>query len=370
MKNIKFVLREIQLPFRFTFAHSRSSRREGANIILEIHHPDGQVGYGETLYRSYLTGESFDSIVEDIKDFKNHLIEFDFLASASPKPFLNELYYRRKNLRNNASFCAFDLAVYDLHAKINNRSIASYFNASRTEKLVTVPIGLNMPIILVVLIASFFGFREFKIKVDDQSLDKTLFALKLLKILRLKFRLDANEAWDDKTIVQALSRIPKSINSIEQPTEPNNFAACYSLVKNKNLKIRWVADESIISLEDAHSLMALDKNIVWNLRFAKNGGITGIQNLMDLANDNSVEYQLGVLVGETGLLASVLAFFSGITNCQHVEYGFNDFFLNHNPFKNPPLPIHGKSRWSDRKSGVFSRRKIDLNRLTTRTVEI
>ena len=55
------------IPMR-TFEHAASSRALAEAIIVRAEFNDGHVGWGEALPRPYVTGESLDSVVDDIRE--------------------------------------------------------------------------------------------------------------------------------------------------------------------------------------------------------------------------------------------------------------------------------------------------------------
>jgi len=70
------------LPLRRPFRHAAKTRHEADPIVVEIELADTTCGYGETLARSYVTGETAETIVRTIKD---ELLET--LVTFRPKNF-------------------------------------------------------------------------------------------------------------------------------------------------------------------------------------------------------------------------------------------------------------------------------------------
>src|SRR5947207_5426193 len=65
-----------------------------------------------------------------------------------------------------------------------------------------------------------------------------------------------------------------------------------------------MAAESICTLADAQRLLDHDACDVWNLRVGKCGGLLGTLELVRMAAAHGIGCQLGVLVGETGILGT------------------------------------------------------------------
>ena len=56
----------LAIPLRQKFAHAARERRCADPIVVQIELADGTCGYGETLPRDYVTGESRESVLEAI----------------------------------------------------------------------------------------------------------------------------------------------------------------------------------------------------------------------------------------------------------------------------------------------------------------
>src|SRR5205809_2381286 len=56
----------LRIPFVESFRHSTSARSFSDSIVVRARAEDGTVGYGEGLARSYVTGETVESMVSHI----------------------------------------------------------------------------------------------------------------------------------------------------------------------------------------------------------------------------------------------------------------------------------------------------------------
>src|SRR3712207_6009633 len=55
------------IPFVEAFAHSTKSRTHSDSIVVRLEGADGTVGYGEGIARSYVTGETVETSVKQIR---------------------------------------------------------------------------------------------------------------------------------------------------------------------------------------------------------------------------------------------------------------------------------------------------------------
>ncbi|MFT6975405.1 MAG: L-alanine-DL-glutamate epimerase-like enolase superfamily enzyme, partial [Bermanella sp.] len=59
-------LRVLDIPFVVVFKHSTKSRSNVENILVEVELESGIIGYGESLPRDYVTGETIQSVKESL----------------------------------------------------------------------------------------------------------------------------------------------------------------------------------------------------------------------------------------------------------------------------------------------------------------
>ena len=58
-----FELWSVDLPFRHAFKHAAAERRQSDSLFLQCTLDDGSIGFGESLPRAYVSGESRDGAV-------------------------------------------------------------------------------------------------------------------------------------------------------------------------------------------------------------------------------------------------------------------------------------------------------------------
>ncbi|MBP5231840.1 MAG: hypothetical protein J6333_00365, partial [Planctomycetes bacterium] len=82
----------VRIPFRFSFRHALAERRQADSVLLRVELAGGAVGWGEAVPRAYLTGESVESVVDDLRArWAPALRELDFPPRESPLPALAPL---------------------------------------------------------------------------------------------------------------------------------------------------------------------------------------------------------------------------------------------------------------------------------------
>src|SRR5262245_3010550 len=77
----RITIYRLRIPFHQTFRHALQSREESDAVVVKITDSEGRAGYGESLPRSYVTGETTESMIARIRD---HLAPKIFAESFAP----------------------------------------------------------------------------------------------------------------------------------------------------------------------------------------------------------------------------------------------------------------------------------------------
>jgi L-alanine-DL-glutamate epimerase-like enolase superfamily enzyme len=361
-------LREVKIPFRFSFKHALATRREAHNLILTLHTDAGTRGFGEVIPRPYLTGESIASAWEDIiSHYWPAIRELRLKIGAYPREALHPLYLWASEQEKTAAYAGVDLAVWDAWARTSQRPGYSLFGQSRPLAVpLTGPLGEGSFRYLwrTTCIMKALGFQHFKVKVGNP---RDLPVIRLVRQLvgpRCDLRVDANGGWDVAQAIQMAAELRRfNVSSVEQPIPAGNVSDLARVQQEGGLPV--MADESLCTLEDARTLLAEQAADIWNLRLAKVGGFTGMLAILELAGyplpsallDQATAdlksrlqpvYQpkmhLGVLVGETALISAAARACLGLCPYLHVEYGYPKVLLKINPFQGDPGGYSGTGR--------------------------
>lgn len=314
----------VLLPFRFAFKHSLASRSDSTNVIVRVTLENTLTGatvfgLGESVPREYVTGETCQSAVAEIKDhFAGTLIGQTFADENKPTNSACRLLEQTAAAMNvygrrvGASFCALELALLDAAAKLEKVSICNWLaerNGRRAVDFINyggvIPFGKRNALTALLYFYKFYGYKTVKLKVgDDPELD--LFTVRKARELlgnSTVIRVDANCAWDfDRTV--EFSRSVKAFNvaSIEQPVPFDHLHELVELTKSVEPEI--VVDESLCTVEEAENLAKMKACSGFNIRISKVGGLIAAQKIVDIASKNGIKIHLGAQVGESGILTA------------------------------------------------------------------
>lgn len=308
MRITGFEVITVDIPLRMSVDHALAKRKHARNILVRADSDAGQSGWGECCPREYVTGESIASVREELaKNILPRLVgqEFDSLetVTAHLTAILDELARNQQ-----AAFCAAELAVLDLVGRATDRSAGDVLGPVVQEQARYSGVLATADPDEVKERCGFmrkFGVDAVKIKTVI-TLDENL---QLLEIAReilgpdVRFRLDANAAWDaDETIRQLEAMAAFGIEGIEQPVPADDFAGMQAVTAAGLAPV--VADESLCSLEDAKKYAEGKGCDIFNIRVSKCGGLINAGRIKRVADEAGLRCQLGAQVGETGILSA------------------------------------------------------------------
>ena len=157
-------------------------------------------------------------------------------------------------------------------------------------------------------------FRDYKLKVGkDAAQDEANLAECVRQLgrglkrrrgpTRRTLRVDANGAWDLAEAVRRAETLARyRVIAVEQPLAKGDEAALAELRRRTSVPI--MLDESLITLGEAEERVRGGQVDLFNIRISKNGGLVQSLRMADLAHRLGVDFQLGCMVGETGVLTA------------------------------------------------------------------
>lgn len=309
----------VRIPLRRPVRHASHVRSHSDNLLVHCVLYDGKEGWGESVPREYVTGETVQTAFELLKasDLRAQLPEvknFHDAIAVAEELKLNPVPDDDRGCRGNAARCAVELAFLDACGKSFGESFTTltqrtaldmyHFTESvRYSGVVTSSTGWKLRALALGL--RIYGFAQVKTKVGIAGHDDVarLRTIRRLVGSRVKLRVDANEAWPAD---QAAARIhelePFDIISVEQPVPHEEVAALADIRKEVSTPI--MLDESLCSMTDAENAVAWAWCDRFNLRLSKCGGYIPTLRLAQFARKNNIRCQLGCQVGETAILSA------------------------------------------------------------------
>ncbi len=339
-------LYRIRIPFKKAFRHALSERSATDNIVVETRLEDGAVGYGEGLPREYVTGETPEGVIASLRNLPPSLFQSDFKSLGELVEFLDSEILSRKYFKqdreNNTARSVLELSLTDAYC----RSFKTTFGHVAQEIIPDLPERTGSPVYYDGVVSlgnraeslwnavkmKLFGFRRIKVKAgtDDEHLFQTLKVLRRIAGGRVDIRIDVNGAWN---LEHAASTIPKllpfSVSAIEQPLPHSQLFQMKDLKQKSPIPL--MLDESLCTLEDARR--AIDNKLcdLFNIRLSKCGGFINSLKMARLARQHGIGYQLGCMVGETGILSAAGRQFATLDpQLRYLEGSYDRYLLKDN----------------------------------------
>jgi len=289
-----------RIPMR-GFEHAAASRDAAEAVVTRVTFADGATGWGETLPRDYVTGETIDTVVRDLAEL--------IWPACAGRDFATADDLERIPVRSGEGRCI-QAAACAMELPLAGRLLAAP-GKGRIRPRVSGVLGWSDPAVTArrLRLMRWFGLRDFKLKcglgedVDRANLQAVHERIgKAVAKGRCSLRVDINGAWDADQTPQRLSALrPFGVCVVEQPVR----CSAAELVRlARQCELPLMADESLITDDDAAALLAEPKRIWWNLRISKNGGLWRTLKLAESAAAGGVRFTVGCMVGETGILSA------------------------------------------------------------------
>lgn len=333
----------LEIPFRLALSHgARSGRVSSDSIVLRVR-SRAHEGLGEAVVREYVSGSLGQG-----DDFQRE-------AARIAGSLLGPLMGRDLTWEQAAAYfadlscdptvlpflCAVETAAlacavrerYERDATADAWSVLG--TAPRRDTIVYAGV---LPFVAPDAARSYVGLcaqlkmTSLKVKVGQDSVyNETILGL-CRRVLGDDFdlRVDANSAWSPSRSARHLEICRRyGVRLIEQPFAVSEVAAAFSELSTQGFSV--MADEGVRTVADVRALAASGAAQVLNLRLSKNGGLGRVLALAQEAEACGLSYQLGCMVGETGILSGMGRLAASLLpRPRYVEGSYDDLLLEAN----------------------------------------
>jgi len=280
-------------PFRTSFGVTYKRKI----LLVRIIDENGVSGWGECVAEEgpWYSGETIDSCKHVIHNYLWPLIKNKELEHPSDFPVLS-----KKIRENNMAKSALEDALWDLYARLNEKSLAEIIGGEKESIPSGISIGIQDDINeLLKKIEKGLerGYKRIKLKIAPG------WDVEVLKKVRdqypeIPLMVDANAAYrlKDKEILLQLDRF--DLMMIEQPLMYYDIVDHAKLQKELSTPI--CLDESIKNVDIARAAIEIDACKIINVKPARVGGITETLKIHKLAKAIDIPLWCGGML-ETGI---------------------------------------------------------------------
>ena len=329
----------LRIPFQQAFTHSTMSRAESDAVVARVHDDDGVTGYGESLPRPYVTGEDVDGVVRALRDdLGPRALGLVLDSGPAAVPQIDEFLTEWKRGRPtsvgivawNATACALELALLDWAFKRAGQSVMTWLPPARANVTYTGVIDASDPAAAAQIARRFMqaGMNSIKVKVGIDDDAARLRAVRESVGDDVEIRVDANGVWSADAAVAALNALTSyNIVGVEQPVTAADLDGMRHVREQTGLRV--IADESLVTEDNAAALIAANACDVFNIRVSKCGGLIASARIAQMAAEAGIGVQIGAQVGETSLLSAAgRALAAHVPSLEYLEGSFGTHLLS------------------------------------------
>ena len=302
--------------FRMGISHGLATRSRSISVVTRIVSSGGIAGYGESVPREYVTGETPQSVLETCAVLSTKLRGQTFDSPGEVAAYLRHLSNRGDIAHLPAARCTVDLALLDCAGRHWEMSAADIIGL--TPVLDELYYSLVLPLFPLDELEQFaaqtapFGFHEVKVKIDAGDPTERLDIVRRIFGPGVEIRVDANCSWSPEDAPAFLhSLAERDIVSIEQPFSRDSLEQSARIRGTTPVLVTF--DESVNSVADVRRAAGMKACDIVNVRVSKCGGLTGAAAVRDEALRCGLGVQLGAQVGESCILTAAGAFLASAT---------------------------------------------------------
>ncbi len=327
---ITFDFHKVRIPFRFSYGHAKKRHSELEAIIVIATDSDGVQGYGEAVPRTYVTGETCESILHIAPTLTRQALAGGE-DQAAVQHCLGEIANQPSDTVPSCALCAIDTALLCLEANRQGTSVAKMLGGELPCELVySASIGLGNKAAMLATLLSYraAGIQHFKVKVGGESDFRRIKWIRRILGADITLFADANAKWGREEAVRNIEQLAKlGVWALEEPLRTADPPETIHGFLNRRLVLddehwktyQWlrdrsaiplIADESLICPQTARNIIDYKAFDILNVRLSKCGGTHLSGEMIQIARTAGLGFSCCAMVGETAILATVGSHFA------------------------------------------------------------
>lgn len=297
MKIKEIELFAIKLPLIEPFIISYATYDSILSIIVKMTTDDGYVGYGEAVPDEHITGETWQSTFEVLKnDLAPAVIGLDPREFEKLHDVMNHVVKPAP-----AAKAAIDIACFDIAGKSMNVPVYQLLGGRYHEKFpITHVLSIGEPEKMAEEAARKIeqGYTSFKMKVGTQVNNDVarIRAVRERVGNDIDIRVDVNQGWGNAATTMKALRQMKDLNIdwLEQPVTDDDIDGLVEIKAKSDITL--MIDEGLRNARDMREVIAKRAADKANIKLMKCGGIYPAMKLAVMAEMAGIECQIGSMV--------------------------------------------------------------------------
>lgn len=302
----RITIHYFDVPLEEPFVTALRPVPELKRVLIEIEADNGLVGVGEGAPGPQVTGETQETTGTKIANMLGpSILGTNPLDIERRVKDLNEALAESPTAK-----AAIELALQDLRAKHADMPLYRMLGGNTSDPTMQAPkiLSINSPEEMGAAAAAAVesGYGQCKIKLaGDADLDVSrVEAIDRETPDTMSLKVDANQAWNEKTARTVIRQIESVVDVVEQPVDEDRVEVLARLRRDFDVPI--MPDESLWSASDAISLVKEGAGDAYNIKLMKAGGITEARRINAIAEANGCWTQIGsMLEGHIGTAAGI-----------------------------------------------------------------
>ncbi|WP_026899188.1 mandelate racemase/muconate lactonizing enzyme family protein [Daejeonella oryzae] len=287
------------------------------NVFIRVYTDEGIYGVGECSAFPMIVGETQETCLAMARDFAAIWKGKDALDMKARMKDLDNFTSHNHTIKS-----AFDLALYDIASKAENKPLYKYLGGEKkpVETDITIGIGSVNEMVAAALKFKANGASLLKVKLgknvhDDVSRIK---AIRNAVGTEIIIRIDANQGWTFEEALQALQAMEDvNIQFCEQPMRTWHDDLLPELRRKSPVKI--MADESCFNHHDARKQINSGSCDYINIKFSKSGGIAEALKIHQVATEAGIPCMMGGMLESRIALSAKLHLVYACPNIQFYD---------------------------------------------------
>jgi len=301
----------VAVPLTKPFKTALRTVHTAESVFVRILCDNGLAGYGEAPPTHVITGDSIGSIRYAIeKVITPQLIGMDLRNREAVFKKLNAAL-----VGNSSAKAAVDMAIFDIVSQSAGMPLVEFLGGFRKSIETNFTVSVNSPLEMADDAERYIsdGFNVLKIKVGIDDIQQDIERITEIRDrvgYDVKLRLDANQGWEPKAAVRAISQMEDAgleIELIEQPVKAHDIEGLKYVTDHSITPI--MADEGVFTPGDAQRILQLRAADLINIKLMKAGGIYNALKINTLAEANGIQCMTGSMI-ETKLGITAAAHFA------------------------------------------------------------
>ena len=335
----KAELYALKIPFKMDFTHAMASRDFSDSLILKIE-GQGKRGFGEAIVRDYVSGKIGEEsdILKNAKEIITRILEPLIEKNISWEDGREHLDSLAIESHELPLLCAAETALLDMFCHSSGQDIYGLLKKEPLKHVIQY--GGILPMLplseaeYILDMCKKMNIRSMRIKVGtDLDYNEEVLKLSREKLGRdFDLRVDANASWSLEIALENLKLCRRyGIFRIEEPFGRRREEILFLLKDPESRDFQFVADESVLTVDDIETIVRNKSFHMLNLRLSKNGGLFKILKMAEIAEKGGLQYQVGCHVGETGIFSALGRVAASIlSEAVYVDGSYDSYLLSEN----------------------------------------